>query len=165
MKAYVPLLLFLLLLAVVSDAQEKKKASFYFEQGEQALEENKFKQALAHFNECIRLDPYYMEAYRSRAQAKEGLGDVKGALADYSIYVDSKPGQPEALLSRAVLRYDLGQYVPAREDFLNLLKLPPGHTNKIFFRQDPGAGTDKIFTVQGECFQLSGIDRNQTEKL
>jgi len=38
--------------------------------------------------------------------------------------------------------------MPAREDFTLLLKLPPGETNKIIFRQDAG-GTDKIFTQQG----------------
>ncbi len=89
-----------------------------------------------------------MEAYHSRAAAKEGLGDIKGALTDYSIYVDSRPGQTDALLSRAVLRYKLGQYLLAREDFTLLLNLPPGETNKIIFRQDVG-GTDKIFTQQG----------------
>lgn len=139
---------YLFLLIIYSAAgQRKKDAVDFFYQGEEALEENKYMLALAKYNECIRIDPYFMEAYRSRASAKEGLGDIKGALTDYSIYIESKPDQTDALFSRAVLRYKLGQYIPAREDFLLLLKLPPGETNKIFFRQDAG-GTDKIFTMQ-----------------
>ncbi len=148
MKVSSSIFLLFILLPSAGIAQ-KKGADFYFFEGEKSLEENKFKQALAHYNECLRLDPYYMEAYHSRASAKEGLGDIKGALTDFSIYVDKKPEQSDALFSRAVLRYKLEQYVPAREDFVKLLTLPPGATNKVFFRQDANAGTDKIFTLQG----------------
>jgi tetratricopeptide (TPR) repeat protein len=148
MKVPVLFLIFFFMIPGGIDAQNRQEARHYFFEGEQALEENKYTLALAHYNECLRIDPYFMEAYHSRAAAKEGLGDFKGALTDYSIYVDSRPGQPDALLSRAVLRYKLGQYVLAREDFTYLLTLPPGETNKIIFRQEPG-GTDKIFTQQG----------------
>ena len=148
MKVLILFLIFSLMISAGTHAQSRREARHYFFEGEQAMEENKYALALAHYNECIRLDPYFMEAYHSRAAAREGLGDIKGALTDYSIYVDYKPGQPDALLSRAVLRYKLGQYLPAREDFVLLLTLPPGETNKIIFRQDAG-GTDKIFTQQG----------------
>lgn len=129
-------------------AQKKSAADFYYE-GEEALEANKFTLALAKYNECLRINPYFMEAYHSRAAAREGLGDIKGALTDYNIYIESKPDRTDALFSRGVLRYKLGQYLPARGDFHALLTLPPGPTNKIFFRQDAG-GTDKIFTMQNE---------------
>lgn len=147
MKVWFPSLIYILMTPSWIAAQSRDARYYYFE-GEEAMEENKYTLALAHYNECIRLDPYLMECYHSRAAAKEGLGDIKGALTDYSIYVDSQPGQTDALFSRALLRYKLGQYLPAREDFMLLLKLPPGETNKIVFRQDAG-GTDKIFTQQG----------------
>jgi tetratricopeptide (TPR) repeat protein len=127
---------------------QKKNAESYFVAGEEALDQDKPNLAIAHFSECLRLDPYYMEAYHSRAIARESLGDIKGALTDYSIYVESRPNQSDALFSRAVLRYKLGQYLPAKEDFLLLLKLPSGETNKIFFRQT-SEGVDQAFTMQG----------------
>ena len=148
MKVASLLVLLVLIWPAWSIAQRHKSADYYFFEGEKALEENKYMQALAHYNECLRIDPYYMEAYHSRGSAKEGLGDIKGALTDYSIYVEKRPTETDALFSRGVLRYKLGQYLPARQDFMSLLKLPPGETNKIFFRQDAG-GTDKIFTMQG----------------
>ena len=161
MKACSLILVLFLVLPHAAIAQNKRSAGHYFFEGEKALEENKFKQALAHYNECLRLDPYYMEAFHSRASAKEGLGDIKGALTDYNIYVDKKPGQADALFSRGVLRYKLEQFLLAREDFTKLLTLPPGETNKVFFRQDAGAGTDKIFTMQGanhaEIFSYMGL--------
>lgn len=160
MKVPFLILIFLVMIPGWSSGQRKKNATYYYYEGEQAMEENKYTTALAHYNECLRLDPYFMEAYHSRAGAKEALGDIKGALTDYSIYVDAKPGQTDALLSRAVLRYKLGQYLLAREDFILLLTLPPGETNKIIFRQDAG-GTDKIFTQQGsnhaEIFNYLGL--------
>jgi tetratricopeptide (TPR) repeat protein len=128
-------------------AQKPKSAVDYFDEGEAALENNKYTLALAKYNECLRLDPYFMEAYHSRASARQGLGDIKGALTDYSIYIESKPNRSDALFSRGVLRYKLEQYLLAREDFLLLLRLPPGETNKIFFRQGPD-GTNQVFTMQ-----------------
>ncbi len=139
----------LLLYNVGSEAQVKKNATYFFEQGELALQDNKYVMALAHFNECLRLDPYYYDAYPGRAATKEAMGDLKGALRDYSIYADAKPNNPEVLFSRAVLRYQQKLYVPSREDFSKLLTLPAGVTNKIFFRVDQfGNGADKAFTAQ-----------------
>ncbi len=142
-----------LLLAVQGFSQKtsekKSHAIHYFEEGEQALNEQKYKMALAHFNECLRLDPYYLDAYYSRAIAKEHLNDAKGALTDYNIFLTSKPENTEALFSRAVIRFQQDQFDLARQDFLKLLKLAPGETTTVYFRQDRfGAGTDKIFTSQ-----------------
>jgi tetratricopeptide (TPR) repeat protein len=129
--------------------QAKKDANYYFEQGELALDDNKHLMALAHFNECIRLNPYFWDAYPGRAAAKEAMGDTKGALRDYTIYADAKPNNPEVLFSRALLRYQTGQHQSAKEDFTKLLTLPTGTTNKIFFRMDQfGSTTDKAFTTQ-----------------
>src|SRR5271154_458601 len=121
MKRSIIVLTLALLLQDGGRAQGKKNAEYYFNEGERSLEENKNTLALAHFNECLRLDPYFLEAYHSRASAKQRLGDTKGALTDYGIYLESKPRQPEVLLSRAVLRYELAQYIPARKDFQDLL--------------------------------------------
>jgi tetratricopeptide (TPR) repeat protein len=130
-------------------AQGRKDANYYFEQGELALDDNKYKMALAHFNECIRLNPYFWDAYTGRAATKEAMGDTKGALRDYTLYADAKPDNPEVLFSRAVLRYQIGQHQPAKEDFTKLLTLPSGTTNKIFFRMDQfGSTADKAFTAQ-----------------
>jgi tetratricopeptide (TPR) repeat protein len=130
-------------------AQARKDADYYFEQGELALDDNKYIMALAHFNECIRLNPYFWAAYPGRAATKEAMGDTRGALRDYTLYAEAKPNNPEVLFSRAVLRYQIGQHQPAKEDFTKLLTLPSGTTNKIFFRMDQfGSTTDKAFTTQ-----------------
>src|SRR5258708_1936322 len=126
----------LLLFCTLGDAfsqHEKKSAVFYFQKGEDAMDAESYKTALAHFNECLRIDPYYMEAYYFRAQVRESLGDSRGALTDFSIYLESKPQNTEALFSRALLRYQYKQWAVAREDFLKLLSAPPAETKSIFF--------------------------------
>lgn len=128
---------------------QQRNAAYFFEKGEEALKSKSFKTALAHFNECLRLSPYYMEAYYSRAIAREGLGDKQGALTDYNIYLETNPEDKEALFSRAVTRYDYGQWAVAKEDFLKLLTIPEGgETNTIYFQTDQSAdGVTKIFTA------------------
>lgn len=111
------------------------------------MDAQSYKTALAHFNECLRIDPYYMEAYYSRAQVRESLGDSKGALTDFSIYLESKPQNSDALFARAQLRYQYKQWAVAREDFVKLLAAPPGETKSIFFAPDKEGGTS-IATMQ-----------------
>lgn len=125
---------------------QKKTASYFFQKGEEAMDVQSYKTALAHFNECLRLDPYFMEAYYYRAQVRESMGDSKGALTDFNIYLESKPQNTEALFQRAMLRYQYAQWAMAREDFLNLLKSPTGETRSVFFATDRESGNPIVTT-------------------
>ncbi|HCW05863.1 MAG TPA: hypothetical protein DGG95_00665, partial [Cytophagales bacterium] len=89
---------------------------------------------------------YFIEAYYYRAQVRENMGDSKGALTDFSIYLESKPQNAEALFSRAMIRYQYGQWAMAREDFLNLLKAPKGETRSVFFATDRESGNPIVTT-------------------
>lgn len=130
-------------------AQERRTAQYYFEKGEAAATAHSYKTALAHFNECLRLEPYFMQAYFSRAQVREAMGDKQGALTDYNIFLERNPENKEALLSRAVSRFEFGQWAVAKEDFLALLKLPTGgETNTIFFQTQKGdEGASRAFST------------------
>ncbi|HTH57723.1 MAG TPA: tetratricopeptide repeat protein [Cyclobacteriaceae bacterium] len=125
---------------------QKKTAAYFFQKGEEAMDVQSYKTALAHFNECLRLDPYYMEAYYYRAQIRESMGDSKGALTDFNIYLESKPQNTEALFSRAMLRYQYAQWAMAREDFLKLLQSPAGETRSVFFATDRESGNPIVTT-------------------
>lgn len=144
-------LLVLISIAVSVPAQETKphSAAYYFEKGEDAMSRKEYVKAHAHLNECLRLDPRYVEAYRLRGIVREHLGESAKALTDYNVYVSLKPTDAEALFSRAVLRFEAKQYLPARQDFLLLLKMPQGETNTVYFGQEKyGSGTSKVMTAQ-----------------
>ena len=148
-RQYTLVMVVILIGMCVSSLGQHRNASYYYEKGEEALQSKSYKTALAHFNECLRLSPYYMEAYYSRALVREGLGDKQGALTDFNIYLETKPEDKEALFSRAVARYDYGQWAAAKEDFLKLLSLPEGgETNTVYFQTDNAAeGVTKAFTA------------------
>src|SRR5512138_3193109 len=87
----------------VASVSNRAKAIELFERGEKALANKEYFKAQAHYTEAVRLDPKYAEAYRSRAIAREYLGESAKALTDFNIYVDLRPEDSEALFNRAVL--------------------------------------------------------------
>ena len=146
--------------------QSHKEASKLYEEGEKAHHANRYTEALTMFNESIRIDPAYAEAYFSRAILREQLKDLRGALTDYNIYLEFKPDDAEALLARGVLRYKLSLFDLARQDFEKLLITPTSGTSTIFYRQSPyGGGTDKITTVQsgGQSYILNYLGLCETK--
>jgi tetratricopeptide (TPR) repeat protein len=145
-------LIFIVTLQAFGQQESKNRSAvYYFEKGEDALKGKSYKTALAHFNECLRLNPYFMEAYYSRALVRENMGDKQGALTDYNIYLGAKPEDKEALFSRAVGRFNYGQWAVAKEDFLKLLTMPGGETNTVYFQSDQsGGGVTKAFTAQDD---------------
>ena len=140
-----------LLLALGGRAQPRG-AGQLLERGELALEQRQDRTALAHLNECLRQDPQQWKAYYLRGIARERLADSRGAITDYSIFLEKTPTHREALFSRGSLRFQLRQYELAREDFLTLHQLPasPGTgTESVYFELSGGA-TQKIFTAQSD---------------
>jgi tetratricopeptide (TPR) repeat protein len=154
-----------------SGAQDTKKgtAAYYFEKGEQSLEKKEYISAHAHFNECLRLDPHFVEAYRLRGIVREHLGEKAKALTDYNVYVSLKPKDAEGLFSRAVLRFESNQFLLARQDFVQLLSMPPGETNMVFFSQEKyDPGSSKVFTAQSGSrdylFNYLGVIETKLER-
>jgi tetratricopeptide (TPR) repeat protein len=132
-------------------AQDKpKKPHQLHEEAESRYNEGAFNEALVLLNECLKINPGYMEAYPLRAGVKEQLRDLDGALTDYSIYLEKFPEHPDVLLSRAVLRFNLGFYDQAREDFRKILTLSSDETNSLFFRKDMSVDTkNPVMTTTG----------------
>lgn len=126
-----------LLVAFLSFSQGKPKKPFQlYEEAESVYNDGKFDQAGKLLDQCLAIDPGYMDAYALRGSIREQLKDLAGALTDYSIYLEKFPNNPDVLLSRATLRYKIGYYDQAKEDFKTLLTLSSAETNAIFFRQD-----------------------------
>lgn len=141
------LILFLVMPCLAQQATNEKAAAL-FEKGEIALAEKEYFRAQAHYNECLRLDPRFAEAYRSRGIAREYLGETAKALTDFNIYVDLRPTDSEGLFNRAVLRFDTEQYLLARQDFLHLLTMPAGDTQTVYYIKEKYAGgVSKINTA------------------
>ncbi len=167
-KLGIVLILFVWVAAAAQDTKPHT-AAYYYEKGEEAMAKKEYIKAHAHLNECLRLDPRFAEAYRLRGMVREHLGETAKALTDYNVYVSLKPTDTEALFSRAVLRFESKQYLPARQDFLLLLKMPSGETNTVYFSQEKyGGGTSKVFTSQtggrDHIFNYLGLIETKLER-
>ena len=81
------------------------------------LEEDKYK-AIEYFTKAIELDSNLSEAYSSRAEKKQLLGDLKGAMLDYNIAIELDPKDFGVYINRGTLKYNQSNYRGAKLDYL-----------------------------------------------
>lgn len=84
--------------------------------------------AVTNFDRALVLQPDFAEAYFWRGGAKQGLGDLADALADYNQALAGK--FPTALLldvyyQRGVVKWTQGDLAGARDDFTHALTAEP----------------------------------------
>ena len=137
----------------------------YFELGREALETEKYDEAIEHFGEALKYDPYHTESYFLRAMANENIGDTNAALTDYNVIIYMSPDHVEALFSRGLLYYHMGKYDFAEKDFINLLNAPKGETNAIFFKfSNYESGATGVLTMEArdaEVYNYLGLARTR----
>ena len=136
-----------------------------YELGMEALDNSDFQQAVAYFDACLYKNHLFLDAYFSRATAREWLNQPKAALTDYNILLELAPDHVEGTMARGILRYEQQQYALARKDFLRFLALPKGETGTVFIRSSLfEGGSDKIMTAQGtnvEIYNYLGLTHTQ----
>jgi tetratricopeptide (TPR) repeat protein len=126
-----------------------------YHQAIEHIDNERYAEAITLLNECIRLKPRHANAYAARAEVRERLKDIDGAMIDYAICVELLPDQFEPLFSLAIIRYELKLYDLAKQDFLKLQHLSAGETNRIYYRQVArSTGTDKIMTAQSGSIKM-----------
>jgi len=80
---------------------------------------------MADYDKAIRIDPKFAEAYSSRANAKQDLGDLNGSISDYETAIRINPLFAKAYANRGLARLFKGDLVGAEKDFDHCLKLEP----------------------------------------
>lgn len=96
-----------------------------FSQGVDALNQNHANLALEKFNEALKLDPEFPEAYINRGIALRRLEQYVEAVEDFDKALKLAPKSPEAFYNRG-LAYGLsGVYDKAVADYTQALKLAP----------------------------------------
>ena len=81
--------------------------------------------AIADYNEAIRLKPDYVEVYFNRGNAKYSLGHHEKAITDYNEAIRLKPDYAEAYNNRGNAKRGLGQYERAINDYNEAIILKP----------------------------------------
>ena len=79
----------------------------------------------ADFDEAIRSNPAYAEAWNNRGVLRHATGDPAGALGDFGRALHLRPGYADAHYNRALARLDLGERAEAIEDLEQALRSAP----------------------------------------
>ena len=84
-------------------------------------------EAISAYDQAIQLKPNEDKAYNNRGNAKNDLGDFKGAMEDYNEAIQLKPDHADAYNNRGALKKDLHDLAGAMEDYNEAIRLKPDH--------------------------------------
>ncbi len=98
-------------------------ATAYYEQGEELLDEGKFKEAIAEFSEAIKIDPEYEDAYLKRGSAYRNTGNYTHAITDFDKAIALNDKDPHIYYNRGMTYQLKGEYDQAIEDYTEAIDL------------------------------------------
>ncbi|MGZ4038557.1 MAG: tetratricopeptide repeat protein [Bacteroidia bacterium] len=107
---------------------DPKMVEAYILKAEIRFERKEYNYTIKELNDGMKLIPAdkpNYDAYKLRAKAKFEVQDYKGAVTDWSVYVDAFPKEEEALISRAAARINTNDNTNAIVDLDNAIKLNP----------------------------------------
>ncbi|TRU94650.1 MAG: tetratricopeptide repeat protein [Microcystis wesenbergii Mw_QC_S_20081001_S30D] len=107
----------------------------FFNQGVKRLQQGDLEAAINSFNEAIRLNPNYAQAYGNRGIAYSRLQQYDKALADYNQFIRFNPNSAAAYYNRATLYDKLGDSQKAIADYDQAIRLNPNFTQAISGRE------------------------------
>ena len=98
--------------------------SYYFT-GDYEKAKSDFTSALNYYNDNPKEKA---KLYRYRADAKKALKDPDGAIEDYTLAIETDPGDGYSYEDRADLWANKGEYAKAKDDVTNAIKYQAGDT-------------------------------------
>jgi tetratricopeptide (TPR) repeat protein len=107
------------------------KALAYRNRGNARADAGANAQAVADFDQAIRLRPDDASGYAGRARARLALRDAAGAIDDYSEALRMTPGTAALLVGRGHARFVRGDHVAAIADFTEALRLNPNSPSTL----------------------------------
>ncbi len=106
-----------------TEEQQRQQITETIQNGRQLAQGGRLEEAIAAYDEAIRLDPNCAEAYAARADAREVLGELQPAVADSSEVVRLTPDDPDAYRRRALLYLKLDDQPRADADLAKARQL------------------------------------------
>ena len=105
------------------------EAEQHYKAGVELLNEDRLEEAIAEYDEAIRLNPDYAFAYIDRGVAYHNLGQDERATQDYDEAIRIDPQFALPYNNRGRLYFDLDQYERAIQDFDEAIRLDPEYGN------------------------------------
>jgi tetratricopeptide (TPR) repeat protein len=113
---------------------DDKFPPFYIKQGNENLEDNKFAQAIASYDTAIILGNEEHTTFFNRGFSKEKIGDLQGAIIDYSKTIALKADFAKAYTQRGNAYFKLKKYQKALREY-EIAALMDGRNPTIFYNR------------------------------
>lgn len=130
------------------EVDRELSARAYFSVGYLLIQQEKPEDAIAAYDEAIRLKPNFAGAYNDRGGAKNMLGRHEDAIADRNQAIRLKPDFAEAYSNRGLTKNDLGRHEDAITDYNRAIRLKPdlaaAYNNRGNAKGDLGRHEDAI---------------------
>ena len=107
------------------EEKQSVSAETHFYRGNEKYLMRSYEDAITAYNEAIRLQPDFANAYVNRGLAKEKLGQHESAITDYSSAIKIDPTLAGAYNNRGSAQRRLGQHFLALEDLSTAIQLDP----------------------------------------
>ena len=127
------------------DESDLAVAKTRFDAGVSFQEAGRIPEAIAEYDEAIRLNSRDANAYNNRGNAYYGLGRHERAIEDYDEAISLDPQSADAYYNRGVARYDLGRYELAVKDYDEAIRLNPQDTDAYNNRGLAYAGLELLY--------------------
>ncbi len=101
----------------------QKTAENLYTLGNIQKKQKKFEEAIESFEEAIKLNPNFSEAYNNLGSAQKSLKNFEEAILSYKKAIDLKASNVEACYNLATLNYFLENYNEASNYFKNIVNL------------------------------------------
>jgi tetratricopeptide (TPR) repeat protein len=118
-------LLFALVCASIAIAYRPIMARFHYSSGYTLDQSKDFDNAIAEYNEAIRLDPRYADAYYARGYVWNEKKQLDKAISDFSEAIRLNPRGSDAYYARAYARNEQKQFDMAIADYNQAVRLEP----------------------------------------
>lgn len=96
----------------------------------------KLDNALADYDEAIRIRPTHFIAHYNRGLLRMNVGDDNRAIEDFNFILEKEPNNDQALVNRGILRLNTGDYHGAITDFSHILKEHPNFLEGYQYRAE-----------------------------
>ena len=128
-------------------AKQESPAVTVYNQGVELMKNKRFAQAQGKFEEAVKLDPDFAEAYNNLAFTlrKQGSANFQKSLAFYNKAIQLKPKLAEAYMYRGVLYTQMGRTADAQADLALLKKLNRGLAKELEEFMQTGKEEDYLY--------------------
>mgnify|MGYP001190695227 CR=1 FL=1 len=143
-----------LILAVPKQAQAESE-DFYFQRGNNRIEEGDNYGAISDFEKVLKLNPNNYAALHNIGLVKgQKLGDIKGAIVDFNKAIVINPEYSDAFFNRGVAKLFLKDNYGAISDLLKALETDSQNPQRKTILWNLGLAKSRIGDMKGACYEM-----------